>query len=87
MESGAERRRAGSSEITDRARNCWIAKSGVRQETVKEYVVKVHCNEGVAIHIGPEPCAVIREGVGEASVGDGIGQPLNHGKRRETGRR
>ncbi len=40
--------------------------------------MEVHCNEGVAIHIGPEPCAVIREGVGEASVGDGIGQPLNH---------
>jgi len=40
--------------------------------------VKVHCNEGVAIRIGPEPCAGIREDVGEASVGDGIGQPLNH---------
>jgi len=40
--------------------------------------VRVHCNEGVAIHIGPEPCVGIREGVGEASVGDGIGQPLNH---------
>ena len=39
--------------------------------------MKVHCNEGVAIHIGPEPCAVIREGVGEASVGDGIGEPLS----------
>jgi hypothetical protein len=43
--------------------------------------VKVHCDEGLAIHIGPEPCAVIREDVGEASVGDGIGQPLN----RESG--
>ncbi len=41
--------------------------------------MEVHCNEGVAIHIGPEPCAVTREGVGEASVGDGTGQPLNHG--------
>ena len=40
--------------------------------------MEVHCNEGVAIHIGPEPCAGVREGVGEASVGDGIGQPLNH---------
>ncbi len=40
--------------------------------------MKVHYSEGVAIHIGPEPCAGIREGVGEASVGDGIGQPLNH---------
>ena len=49
----------------------------MRQETGKEYVVKVHCNEGVAIRIGPEPCAGIREDVGEASVGDGIGQPLS----------
>jgi hypothetical protein len=37
--------------------------------------VKVHCGEGVAIHIGPEPCVGIREGVGEASVGERIGQP------------
>ena len=40
--------------------------------------MRVHYNEGVAIHIGPEPCAGIREGVGEASVGDGAGQPLSH---------
>ena len=40
--------------------------------------MRVHCDEGVAIHIGPEPCAGIREDVGEASVGDDIGQPLNH---------
>jgi hypothetical protein len=39
--------------------------------------VKVHCDEGVANHIGPEPCAGIREGVGEASVGERIGQPLS----------
>jgi hypothetical protein len=39
--------------------------------------VKVHCDEGVANHIGPEPCAGIREGAGEASVGDRIGQPLS----------
>jgi hypothetical protein len=39
--------------------------------------VKVHYNEGVAIHIGPEPCAGIREDVGEASVGEHIGQPLS----------
>ena len=57
------------------------AKSCVRQETGKEYVVEVHYDERVAIYIGPEPCAVIREDVGEASVGDGIGQPLN----RESG--
>jgi signal transduction histidine kinase len=31
-------------------------------------VVQVHYDEGVAIRIGPEPCAGAREGVGEASV-------------------
>ena len=31
----------------------------------------------LAIHIGPEPCAVVREGDGEASVGEHIGQPLS----------
>jgi hypothetical protein len=35
--------------------------------------VKVHYDEGVANHIGPEPCA----GNGEASVGVCIGQPLS----------
>jgi hypothetical protein len=39
--------------------------------------VRVHCDEGVATHIGPEPCAGTREGVGEASVGERIGQPLS----------
>jgi hypothetical protein len=39
--------------------------------------VQVHCDEGVANHIGPEPCAVIREDDGEASVGEHIGQPLS----------
>jgi hypothetical protein len=38
--------------------------------------VQVHCDEGVAIRIGPEPCAGNREGVGEASVGERVGQPL-----------
>ena len=37
--------------------------------------MKVHCDEGVAIRIGPDPCAGLREGVGEASVGECIGQP------------
>ena len=36
--------------------------------------MKVHHGEGVAIRIGPEPCAVTREGVGEASAGERIGQ-------------
>jgi hypothetical protein len=39
--------------------------------------VQVHCDEGVANHIGPEPCADIHEEVGEASVGERAGQPLS----------
>jgi hypothetical protein len=31
--------------------------------------VQVHYDEGVATHIGPEPCGVTREGDGEASAG------------------
>ncbi len=34
-------------------------------------------DENLANHIGPEPCAGIREDAGEASVGDRIGQPLS----------
>jgi len=37
--------------------------------------VKVHCDEGVANHIGPEPCVANDE----ASVGECIGQPLSRG--------
>ena len=40
-------------------------------------MVQVHCDEGVANRIGPEPCAGNREGVGEASVGEHAGQPLS----------
>jgi hypothetical protein len=39
--------------------------------------VRVRRNEGVATHIGPKPCAGIREDVGEASAGERIGQPLS----------
>lgn len=39
--------------------------------------MQVHYDEGVASHIGPEPCAGIREGAGEASVGEHTGQPLS----------
>ncbi len=39
--------------------------------------MQVHCDEGIANHIGPEPCAGAREGVGEASAGERIGQPLS----------
>jgi len=38
-------------------------------------MVQVHHDEGVANHIGPEPCADVREDVGEASAGEGAGQP------------
>ncbi len=37
--------------------------------------MQVHCDEGVANHIGPKPCAGAREDVGEASAGERIGQP------------
>src|SRR6478672_10455405 len=40
-------------------------------------MVKVPCDEGVAIHIGPKSCAVAREGLGEALTGERIGQPLS----------
>jgi hypothetical protein len=40
--------------------------------------VQVRHDEGVATRIGPEPCVGVREGAGEASVGERIGQPLSH---------
>ena len=39
--------------------------------------MQVHCDEGVAIHIGPKPCAAVREDGSEASAGERIGQPLS----------
>jgi hypothetical protein len=39
--------------------------------------VQVRYDEGVAIRIGPEPCVDAREGGGEASAGERIGQPLS----------
>jgi hypothetical protein len=39
--------------------------------------VQVPCDEGIAIHIDPESCAVTREGHGEALTGGRIGQPLS----------
>ena len=39
--------------------------------------MQVHYDEGLANRIGPEPCAGIREDVGEASVGERAGQPLS----------
>ena len=39
--------------------------------------MQVPYDEGVAIHIGPESCAVAREGLGEALTGVRVGQPLS----------
>ena len=41
--------------------------------------MQVRCDEGVATHIGPEPCVGAREGAGEASAGEYTGQPLSRG--------
>ena len=43
--------------------------------------MQVPCDEGVAIHIGPKPCAGIREDVSEASVGVRAGQPLSRDRK------
>ena len=42
--------------------------------------MQVRHDDGVAIHIGPVPCAAAREGGSEASVGEHIGQPLSLAK-------
>ena len=39
--------------------------------------MQVRHDEGVAIRIDPEPCAVARKGNSEASVRERIGQPLS----------
>jgi hypothetical protein len=43
--------------------------------------VQVHYDEGIANHVGPEPCAGTREDVGEASAGVRAGQPLSHDRK------
>jgi hypothetical protein len=43
--------------------------------------VQVPNDEGIANHIGPKPCAEIREGVGEASAGERAGQPLSRDRK------
>jgi len=47
--------------------------------------VQVHYGEGVAIHTGPKPCVVVREGGGEASAGERTGQPLSRESARVPG--
>ena len=39
--------------------------------------MQVHHDEGVANRIDPESCANTREGIGEALIGERIGQPLS----------
>ena len=43
--------------------------------------MQVHYDEGIANHIGPEPCAGIREDAGEASAGERAGQPLSRDRK------
>lgn len=43
--------------------------------------MKVPHDEGLATHIGPEPCAGNREDVGEASAGERAGQPLSRDRK------
>src|SRR5260370_25688611 len=43
-------------------------------------MVRVHYDEGVAIHIGPESCAGGREAVREALTGECAGRLLSHEK-------
>ncbi len=43
--------------------------------------MQVHYDEGIANHIGPEPCAGIREDVGEASARERAGQPLSRDRK------
>jgi hypothetical protein len=42
--------------------------------------VQVHCDEGAAIRIGPEPCVASGDGCGEASVGERAGWVLSREK-------
>jgi hypothetical protein len=46
-------------------------------ETGEKQAVQVRHDEGVAVRIVPEPCAVVREDYGEASAGACTGQPLS----------
>jgi hypothetical protein len=48
----------------------------VRRETGGESQMKELYEEGIANHLGPEPCAGVREGVGEASVGVRAGRDM-----------
>ena len=47
--------------------------------------MQVHHDEGVATHIGPEPCGRAREGTTEASAGEPVGQPSSRESLRVPG--
>ena len=47
--------------------------------------MQVHYGEGVATHIGPEPCVGTREGDDEASAGERTGQPLSRVSLKQSG--
>ena len=47
--------------------------------------MKVRYDEGLAIHIGPEPCVTAREGGGEASAGERMGRPLSRERLQNPG--
>jgi len=67
--------------LADEIIECVLAFSHGRRETGKEQVVQVHYDEGIANRIDPEPCADIREDVGEASAGGRAGQPLSRDRK------
>ncbi|MFZ3325568.1 MAG: hypothetical protein WA231_06575 [Methylocella sp.] len=66
-----------SATIEDPLSGAFLKTYAKRRETGKEKRVQVPCDEGIAIHSGPESCAVAREGLGEALTGVRIGQPLS----------
>jgi hypothetical protein len=47
--------------------------------------VRVRHDEDLASHVGPEPCAVIREDAGEASAGKRTGQQLSRERKVYSG--
>ena len=54
----------------------WWQKAQICQETGKEQEVQVLYDEGLANHIGPEPCGGLREEADEKSVGARVGGVL-----------
>jgi hypothetical protein len=49
--------------------------------------VRVHHEEGVASHLGPEPCVITREGEDEASAGGAHRPAIDPRKKSNPGRR